>query len=223
LSIDIKRFDAVIFDLDGTLVDSLPDMVVALNRLLKAEGRRHLEIKEVLPLIGGGAPRMIQAAFELTGHKIDDDVLDLAVAKYILYYREFPAEHSKIYDGVMDVLDDLYSLGIKMGVCSNKAYEMVCLILRAFDLEKYFCAVTGGDNVAFNKPDGRHIGDTLKLMGASSKKILMVGDTKNDIEAALDAGLPVIAVNYGYSSPDELLSATIIIDDFRKLVSLNKI
>jgi phosphoglycolate phosphatase len=223
LSINIKRLDAVIFDLDGTLVDSLPDMLVALNRLLKAEGRRHLEIKEVFPLIGGGAPRMIQSAYELTGYKINDDDLDLAVAKYILYYKEFPAEHSKIYDGVVDVLDDLYSLGIKMGICSNKAYEMVCLILSAFDLDKYFCAVTGGDNVTFNKPDGRHIEETLKLMGVSSKKILMVGDTKNDIEAARDAGLPVIAVNYGYSSPDELLSATIVIDDFRKLAGLNRI
>ncbi len=111
------------------------------------------------------------------------------------------------------------SLGIKMGVCSNKAYEMVGLILKSFDLAKYFCGVTGGDNVAFNKPDDRHIRVTLKRMNVSSDNVLMVGDTINDVTAAQDAGLSVVALDYGYSSPDELLSATVIIDEFGKLKS----
>ena len=219
--IDIKKLDAIIFDLDGTLVDSLPDMTVALNRLLKDEGRRCLEIEEVRPLIGGGASKMIQSAYGLTGSGIDANDIAHAVTGYIAYYKEFPSKDSKIYDGVRDVLDDLQSLGIKMGVCSNKAYEMVCLILGSFDLEKYFCAVTGGDSVVFNKPDGRHILETLKLMNVSGNNVLMVGDTVNDIKAALDARLPVIAVDYGYSKPGELVSATIVIDDFRKLYRLN--
>ena len=221
MSIDIKKLDAVIFDLDGTLVDSLPDMAVALNRLLKENGRRTLEVREVYPLIGGGAAKMIQSAYELTGSNIHDNDLKYAVSKYIFYYKELPAKNSRVYDGVRSVLDDFQSLGIKMGVCSNKSYEMVCLILNSFDLAKYFCAVTGGDNVRFNKPDGRHILETLKLMDVLGNNVLVVGDTENDIKAALDVGLPVIAVDYGYSKPNELVSATIVIDQFCKLGFLN--
>ena len=213
----VKNFDAIVFDLDGTLVDSLPDMTLALNRFLFDEGRRELGVTEVRPLIGRGAPKMIQSAYELTGEAIPDDYLDQAVAGYISYYKEFPTKGSAVYDGVRAVLDDLQNADIKMGVCSNKAFEMVSLILESFDLAKYFCAVTGGDSVAFNKPDGRHILETLKLMNVTSKNVLMVGDTVNDVAAALDAGLPVVAVDYGYSSPDELSSATKVIDTFARV------
>jgi phosphoglycolate phosphatase len=214
-------FDAIIFDLDGTLVDSLPDMTVALNRHLEDKGRRSLKVNEVRPLIGGGTSKMIQSAYALTGEPVRDDDLLPASGNYISYYREFPAKNSRVYDGVITVLDRLYVAGVKMGVCSNKSYEMVCLILESFGLAKYFCAVTGGDNVTFNKPDGRHILETLKRMNISSKNVLMVGDTVNDIVAANDAGFQVVAVDYGYSKPGELLSATIIIDGLSKLISLS--
>jgi len=215
--LNIKNFDAVVFDLDGTLVDSLPDMVLALNRFLVDEGRRELSFLEVRPLIGRGAPKMIQSAFERTGNAMSDDYLDQAVASYISYYKEFPAKESKVYDGVRIVLDDLQKAGIKMGVCSNKAFEMVTLILESFDLAKYFCGVTGGDNTKFNKPDGRHILETLELMNVCSTNVLMVGDTVNDVEAAYDVGLSVVAVDFGYSSSDELIAATMVVDEFRKL------
>jgi phosphoglycolate phosphatase len=217
MTINIGQFDAIIFDLDGTLVDSLPDMVLALNRLLEDEGRRGLGETEVRPLIGRGASKMIQSSFLLTGDAIHGDDLDKAVADYISYYKQFPAKESTVYEGVRVVLDELQGAGIKMGICSNKGYEMVSLILKSFDLAKYFCGVTGGDSVAFNKPDGRHILETLKRMNVSSKNVLMVGDTVNDVAAALDAGLPVVAVDYGYSSSDELLSATKVVGGFFEL------
>ena len=214
----LTEFDAIIFDLDGTLVDSLPDMAAALNRHLGNVGRRSLEIIEIRPLIGGGAPKMIQAAYKLTGEAIHKNKLNQAVAGYLSFYKEFPANDSKVYEGVRTVLDDLSNAGVKMGVCSNKAHEMVSLILESFDLAKYFCAVTGGDNVPFNKPDGRHILETLKLMSVQSKNVLMVGDTANDIAAALDLGVTVVAVDYGYSNPDELVLAATIINNLESLV-----
>jgi phosphoglycolate phosphatase len=216
----IDNFEAIIFDLDGTLVDSLPDMSEALNRTLADDGRRLLDVDEVRPLIGGGVSKMIRSAYELTGTEITNDNLVTAVAGYISYYKEFPDKYSELYSGVKETLDHLQTAGVKMGVCSNKAYEMVCLILESFDLEKYFCAVTGGDNVAFNKPDGRHILETLDQMLVVGTGVLMVGDTINDIVAAHDAGVHVVAVDYGYSSPNELLSATRIFSDIRQLSSL---
>ena len=214
---NIKRFDAVIFDLDGTLVDSLPDMTLALNKCLGDQGRQQLKVEEVRPLIGQGASRMIQSAFELTGGSIGGVHLDKAIANYTLHYKEFPAEKSRVYDNVRVVLSELFNANIKMGICSNKAYELVRLILEAFDLEKYFCAVTGGDNFEFNKPDGRHILETLKLMGVFGTNVLMVGDTLNDVDAAADAGVQSIAVNYGYSNPKEFTSSIKVIDSLKHL------
>jgi phosphoglycolate phosphatase len=219
-SLNTKNFDAIVFDMDGTLVDSLPDMIFALNRLLSDHGRRKLTKLEVRPLIGRGAIKMLQSAFELSGKTLSEDNFAKALASYKSYYKEFPAKNSKVYESVRTVLDKLREADIKMGICSNKDYELVCLILESFDLAKYFCAVTGGDNVAFNKPDGRHILETLKLMGVSGKNVLMVGDTADDIVAANDIGLPVVAVEYSYSDPDELSCATAIIDNFGKLNTL---
>ena len=216
----MDKFEAIIFDLDGTLVDSLPDMADALNRLLATDGRCILGVNQVRPLIGSGVSKMICSAYALTGAKIIKDDLGAAVSQYTSYYKEYPAKNSKLYEGVLETLDHLKTAGIKMGLCSNKAYEMVCLILESFDLEKYFCAVTGGDNVAYNKPDGRHILETCDRMLVMSKKVLMVGDTVNDIAAAHDAGVPVVAVNYGYSNANELLSATRVFSDIRMLIEL---
>jgi len=219
-SLNTKNFDAIVFDMDGTLVDSLPDMIFALNRLLSDHGQRKLTKLEVRPLIGRGAIKMLQSAFELSGDTLSEDNFAKALASYKSYYKEFPVKNSKVYESVRTVLDKLREADIKMGICSNKDYELVCLILESFDLAKYFCAVTGGDNVVFNKPDGRHILETLKLMGVSGKNVLMVGDTADDIAAANDIGLPVVAVEYGYSDPDELWCATAIIDNFGKLNTL---
>jgi phosphoglycolate phosphatase len=220
LPLNIKNYDAIIFDLDGTLVDSLPDMVFALNRLLLDEGRRELTMSEVRPMIGRGALKMIESAFELSGEAIHEVWLSKALATYHSYYKEFPARDSKVYGGVRTVLNEFQEADIKMGICSNKAYEFVNLILKSFSLKEYFCAVTGGDNVAFTKPDGRHILETLKLMDVSGKNVLMVGDTTNDFFAAQNIGIPAVAVNYGYSNSDEFSSATVIIDDFGKLSNL---
>jgi phosphoglycolate phosphatase len=215
----VTEFEAIVFDLDGTLVNSLPDMAGALNRLLADNGHHALNFNEIRPLIGSGVTKMIQSAYELIGIKIVNDDLVAAIKKYVCYYKQFPNKHSEVYDGVIETLDYLQAAGIKMGICSNKSHEMVNCILEVFNLTKYFCGVTGGDSVVFNKPDGRHILETLKLMDVSNKNALMVGDTIKDVVAAQNAGIPVVAVDYGYSGPGEILSATVIIDQFGKLKS----
>mgnify|MGYP001293787034 CR=1 FL=1 len=218
MTINILSYDAVVFDLDGTLIDSLPDMALALNKLLIDEGRRELKMSEVRGLIGRGAPKMIEAAFNLTGIPISGDSLAHAHSIYNKNYSQYPSKESRVYDGVIRTLQQLKKEKIVMGVCSNKALKMVKLIIAAFDLENYFCAVTGGDNVRFKKPDGRHILDTLKQMNTYSKNVLMIGDTINDVEAAKDAGLPIVSVSYGYGNPREIQASDYIVDDLSKLL-----
>ena len=219
MTINILSYDAVVFDLDGTLIDSLPDMALALNKLLIDEGRRELKVSEVSGLIGKGAPKMIEAAFSLTGMPISGEGLARAHSIYNQNYSQYPSEGSKVYDGVLRTLQKLKQEKIMMGVCSNKTLKMVKLIIAAFELENYFCGVMGGDNVRFKKPDGRHILDTLKQMNTYSKNVLMVGDTINDVEAAKDVGLPIVSVSYGYGSPKEIQASDYIVDDLSKLLS----
>ena len=218
MKINILSFDAVIFDLDGTLIDSLPDMALALNKLLIDGGRRELKNSEVSGLIGKGAPKMIEAAFNLTGIPISSQEIPHAYSLYTQYYSECPAKESKIYRGVQDTLEKLEKENIKMGVCSNKSSQMVKIIIEAFGLKKYFCGVTGGDDTLFQKPDGRHILDTLNQMNALDRNALMVGDTINDVDAAKDAGLPIVSVSYGYGNLAEIESSDQIVNDLRELL-----
>ncbi|MFL2780598.1 MAG: HAD family hydrolase [Rhodospirillales bacterium] len=216
--INILSFDAVVFDLDGTLIDSLPDMALALNKLLVDEGRRKLKMSEIRGLIGKGAPKMIESAFNLTGASVSVEGLARAHLMYTQHYSQYPSKESKVYDGVLSTLQQLKQEKIKMGVCSNKAVQMVKLIISAFELENYFCGVTGGDNVRYKKPDGRHILTTLNQMNISSKNVLMIGDTVNDVEAAKNLGLPSVSVSYGYGKPEEIASSDCIVNDLRELL-----
>ena len=218
MTINILSYDAVVFDLDGTLIDSLPDMALALNKLLRVQGRRVLEMSEVRGLIGRGAPKMIEAAFNLTGTPISDEDLAHACLIYTQNYSQYPSKESRVYDGVLRTLQKLKQEKIMMGVCSNKALKMVKLIIAAFELEDYFCAVMGGDNVRFKKPDGRHILDTLEQMNTYSKNVLMIGDTINDVVAAKDVGLPIVSVSYGYGNPEEIAASDHIVGDLRELL-----
>lgn len=214
------NFDALVFDLDGTLIDSVPDVAVALNKVLAGAGRSQLSLDQVRGFVGHGAWTMLDGVFTLTGETLSTaDALDHAVADYLGHYRAEPAGLTEIYPGVVDVLEMLGSGGdIKMGICSNKPYEMVVVVLEALGLDKYFCGCTGGDNVAHQKPDGRHLSETLAKMDAAGMRSIYVGDSQTDVDAGLDAGLPVVAVTYGYHRFDpNAAKPDVFIDAFSAL------
>ena len=211
--------DSIVFDLDGTLIDSLPDVLASLNLLLAAGKRRPLRIQELHNLVGRGVYPMIEGAYSMTGKAITSpSELENAVHCYINNYKANPVEHTIVFPSVIKTLGRLKKDGFCMGICTNKPYEMTLLVLEGLGIDVFFDGVTGGDNLPFNKPDPRHILTTLEKMKSEAHRAVMVGDSWVDVKAGHNAGLPVIAVNYGYSErPMESLNADRVIDDFALL------
>ena len=211
--------DSIVFDLDGTLIDSLPDVLASLNILLAEGKRRPLRIQELRNLVGRGVYPMIEGALSMTGKAITSpSELENAVHCYITNYKANPVKYTVVFPNVIETLSSLKKDGFCMGICTNKPYEMTLLVLEGLGIDVFFDGVTGGDNLPFNKPDPRHILTTLEKMKSEAHRAVMVGDSWVDVKAGHNAGLPVIAVNYGYSErPMESLNADRVIDDFALL------
>ena len=214
----MSAFEAIVFDLDGTLIDSIPDVVAAMNQVLVEEGRQPISLEEGKSMVGEGPGPMIRDAIALNGKTVDVARLPHLVERYIAFYRATPADHTIVYPGVRDVLEQLASKGVILGVCTNKPHKMSNLVLDALGLGHFFKAVIGGDALAVRKPDGRHVHAVLDGMTASPAAAAFVGDSPTDMKAARNAGLPSIAVSYGYSIVGpENLDADILIPEFSEL------
>jgi phosphoglycolate phosphatase len=214
----VAAVDAIAFDLDGTLINSVPDVRAAINRLLVSEGRSEISLEQTLSLVGQGARVMMEQAMTLGGEAPAPDALDRLVETYIGFYKDHPTDLTTIYPGVVEVLESLAARGIPMAICSNKPFVMTKLVLETLGLDQYFDAVTGGDNVPHRKPDGRHVTHTLDLMGGRYAHAVMVGDSETDVDAGKDAGVPVVAVTYGYTHVAVAdLGADVLIDRFSDL------
>jgi phosphoglycolate phosphatase len=194
------RHNAVIFDLDGTLIDSAPDVAEALNKSLESVQRSRLPLKTIRKFIGHGARNMIQDALEATGGLEIEVTLDGMIERYLSYYKADPTERTQVYPGVFDVLEQLTKNHIPLGICTNKPFVMAEIVLDQLNLAPYFCGMTAGDDVKHPKPDGRHITETLCRMRTSKEGAVMVGDSESDLAAARDAGIGAVAVSYGYFS-----------------------
>ncbi len=210
--------EAIVFDLDGTLIDSVPDVRAALNRILAEEGRRPLALDEVKSMIGHGATVTIEKALEATGPAGAAEYVADFLERYLDTYRQRPTEHTVVYPGVLKALEH-FTGGVAMGICTNKPRATTLPVLEALELDRFFSAVTCGDSVPHPKPDGRHVLLTLEMMNADPTAAALVGDSESDISAALDAGIPAVCVTYGYSHvPVESLGADAIIESFHDLV-----
>ena len=211
-------FDAIVFDLDGTLIDSVPDVRAAVNRVLAEHGRAGLSIDDVKILVGWGGDTLIAKAFEQTGGPLEEAKLEDMRLRFLATYADHPADHSRIFPGAVEILEGLRDAGIKMGICTNKPYRLTKLLLAALDLEGWFGAVLGGDSLAIRKPDGGHLLGVIEALGVTAGEAAMVGDSGNDVACARDAAVPVIAVAYGYTQvPAEALGADFVIARFADL------
>lgn len=211
-------FGAVVFDLDGTLVDSIPDVVGAMNRLLAEHKRRTISLDEGRAIVGDGAAALIERAFAATGAAPDADAMDGLVRRYLDWYRQFPAEQSRVYPGVAETLRALADGGAALGVCTNKPHEMVAPVLGALGLERYFAAALGAGALPVKKPDPRHMHAVIERIGGSANSTTYIGDGPTDIEAARAAQVPVILVTYGYTKvPARELGADLLVDRFADL------
>ncbi len=206
----------IVLDLDGTLVDSAPELAHALNAALVPMGRRAVHADEVRAMIGDGVAVLTRKALAATGDVPDErgfeDVLD-AVRRA---YDHVPA--SPLYPGVAETLKELHDTGYRLAICTNKPQGPARRLMGQLDLDHLIDALAGGDSYAVKKPDPGHIQGLLDALGAAPETAVMVGDSGNDARAAQGAGTRFIAVSYGYCKGAVAdLGADAVIADFAHL------
>lgn len=206
----------LVFDLDGTLIDSAPDLAAAINQLLESEGRRALALSEIIAMIGDGVATLVRRAYAATGGPPADPAERLA--RYHAIYGDALTNLTAPYPGVVETLRLLADSGHRMAVCTNKPLAATRKILEALELMRFFAAVSGGDSLPVRKPDAGHLLGTLKMFGATADRAVMIGDSQADVAVARNAGVPVIVVSYGYRrQPVEELGADLVIDGFAEI------
>ena len=212
----------IIFDLDGTLVDTAPDIIGALNRTLSDLHLSPVDNEVGQSFIGSGARNLVADALAYSkGLQTTEQALNNAYKRFIVYYSRDCATRSSLYPSVIDTLNFLTDEGIAMGICTNKPQALSLDILDAFGLRKYFRAVVGGDSLPERKPAARHILETAMQTAPDYKQAIMIGDSPTDVAAARNAEIPVVLVDYGYTTivADEL-GADMVISDMGELPPL---
>jgi phosphoglycolate phosphatase len=189
----------LVFDLDGTLADTAPDLLSSLNHCLGIEGIEAVSAEKLKSYVGQGARVMIERAFAARSVPLHKDKLDALQAEFLKHYiAEMPGE-TVLYPGVSRVMDEFSREGYLLAVCTNKLESMSVRLLEGLGVAGRFAAVCGGDTFDYRKPDPRHLLDTIARAGGARDRAVMIGDSRADIEAAKSAGIPVIAVDFGYT------------------------
>ena len=209
---------AVIFDLDGTLVDTAPDLLGALNAVLTVDGFEAIEPSDLRHLVGNGVRAMFEHALTRKGGSVAPARMTDMTERFLTYYRANIARGSKPFPRVPETLDLLGNSGAGLGVCTNKAQDLTELLLNELRLSRHFPAVIGGGRTPYNKPDPRHVFEVMKALNGQRERAVLVGDSSVDVAAARAAEIPVIAMSYGYTPvPVAELGADAVVDDFAAL------
>lgn len=208
----------IVFDLDGTLVDTGPDLTAALNHALGTLGRPALPPAAVRDMVGSGALKLIERGLAQTGEEARE--LTAAVMPVFLdYYAAHVADHSAPYPGVVAAMDALASAGCTLAICTNKTERLSRLLIDALGWHHHFAAIVGGDSLAVRKPDPEHLLATVRAAGGDPADAAFVGDTHFDVNAGIAAGVPTIAVSFGFSSePVDKLGAAAVIHHYDELL-----
>jgi phosphoglycolate phosphatase len=189
----------VVFDLDGTLVDTAPDLINALNFVLEREGLPPVPLHSARNMIGAGARKLIERGLEIEGREASPAELARLTDDFIAYYAEHIADASRPFDGLERALDDLAALGCRFAVCTNKLEWLSKRLLDQLNLSSRFSAICGADTFGISKPDPAILRQTVARAGGELASTIMVGDAGPDIGVARRAGVPVIGVSFGYT------------------------
>jgi phosphoglycolate phosphatase len=203
----------LIFDLDGTLVDSVPDLRAAVNEMLRERGRRPLSLGEVKRMVGDGAPALVARALKASGADPDEAVA--ALPRFLDIYEANATELTRPYPGVAATLKLLRQRGYRTAICTNKPQRAAIAVLQGLDLLTLFDGIAGGDRFSVKKPDPGHLLSLIADLGASPRRSAMIGDNENDAAAARAAAVPLVLMRYGYARVDpNKLAADALLDHF---------
>jgi phosphoglycolate phosphatase len=204
----------VVFDLDGTLVDSAPDLVATLNTVFAQEGLPPVAYYTARNLVGGGARSMIERSLKAEGRKLAPAEMDRLVKEFIEYYASHIADRSRPFPNLEAALDKLGACGCRLAVCTNKLEWLSVRLLDALGLSNRFVAICGADTFGLRKPHPDFLRRTIARAQGQVAHAVMVGDSMSDIATARAAGVPIVAVDYGYTDtpvarlgPDRVISA----------------
>ena len=189
----------VVFDLDGTLVDTAPDLTAATNAILTAHGRRPVSLSEVREMVGQGARKLIVRGFAATGEPLDEAHLEPLYQDFIDHYSANIAVESAPYPGVLELLERCRSQGLDMAICTNKLERLSVRLIDELGLSHHFAAIIGPDTIGIAKPDPAPYHEAVRRAGGDALASVMIGDSATDIATAKAAGAPVIAVSFGYT------------------------
>jgi phosphoglycolate phosphatase len=213
-----SSFPLLVLDLDGTLVDTAADLVSTLNAILQLDGVPPLSVEKALPMVGFGARRLITSAFAAAGRALPPRRLEELFQAYLDHYEEHIADSSRLYPGVVQALDRFAAAGWAFAVCTNKIERPSIKLLRALGVAERFRAICGQDTFVagaqpISKPNPEALLLTIDKAGGDRNRSVMVGDSRTDIDTAKAAGVPIVAVDFGYSdrpvrelAPDRVIS-----------------
>ena len=203
----------LVLDLDGTLAETAPDLIGALNVVLAAEGVAPVPVEAARSLLGAGGRALIQRGFERAGRPLTTEKLDALFVDFLAFYNAHIADGSFLFPGVVDALDRFADDGWKLAVCTNKMEASSHLLLGKLGVAERFAFICGQDTFGVGKPDPRPLVETIRAAGGAPERAVMVGDSITDIKTARAAGSPVVCVDFGYTDtpvselgPDRVIS-----------------
>lgn len=208
----------VVFDLDGTLAETAPDIIATLNVILGNQGLSPVPVERARDLVGAGARALIERGFRLHGRALSPELLEELFQAFLVIYAGRIADESRLYPGVVAALESLADAGWLLAVCTNKPEHHSRLLIEALGITRHFAAICGRDTFPVCKPDPRHLTLTIEKAGGNPLQAVMVGDSLTDISTARAAGIPVIAVPFGYTDvPVEALDPDRVVSHFNAL------
>jgi phosphoglycolate phosphatase len=210
---------AIVFDLDGTLVDSAPDLADALNNTLDRYFAQPLPVADVRLMIGAGVPKLIERGIAAHGGSADEyEIEERLVPDFMAHYLANATNKTLLYPGAMDLLQSLTARSIKIGLCTNKPTDVSTQILSDLGVGDFFSAIVGGTSGYPKKPDPASMHACLSELGVGTRETLYVGDSATDVKLAANVGLPVVLVRGGYTKePVEELGGNLVVDSLSEI------
>ncbi len=210
--------EAVVFDLDGTLVDTGPDLTAALNHILHMEGMAPVPLAAVRDMIGLGARALIERGIAYHQGAISPDRLEILWRQFLDFYESNICIYSMPYPGVIEALTSLQHQGVRLGICTNKPTALSQKLIHTLGMSSFFHANLGADSLPVRKPDAQHLLGTLAAMNANPQSAVMVGDSMVDVNTARNANIPIVAVTFGFTDiPAKHFGADALLDHYGRL------